>query len=215
MEPKFQSSFIPKQSLKSQASGAPAQERHRRRNTAAGLGTMLTFVFFIIMLGATGGLFLYNKILEDAVDQKIQSLERVREAFQPAFIKELVRLDRRMQAGKVILERHVATSNLFALLEQSTLRSVQLLGYEYAYDDEDQSSSITLRGQTASLPLLASQAQQLGINVFLANPVVSQLDADKETGLVEFTADAGVDDTLISFTETYSASTQNAANNSQ
>ena len=215
MEPKFKSSFIPKQPMgQSTGTATKVPKRAHTGPSFGGIGTMFCFILFVLALGTSGGLFLYTSYLDDAVNQKIDMLERAREAFQPALIKTLVRLDQRIIAAEDILEHHTAPSNLFALLENTVLPSVQLTFYTYE-QRADGSVAVAMRGVTNSLPLLALQADVFGNNTFFIDPVISELtvqsggDAAGNDSVV-FEVSAGVDPRLASFTETFAAGTNDA-----
>src|SRR5690606_3250741 len=120
MEPQFKTSFIPKQSL-----AKSATPKRRGAGMPKGAGLIVSLVIFLAAAGSAGSLYLYKQYLLDSIDRKSEELRRARNAFQPSLIRDLARLDSRLIAAQDIMERHIAPSVIFELLEQTTLRSVQ------------------------------------------------------------------------------------------
>lgn len=203
MEPKFKSSFIPKSGIGAAGQKTPVNpvgvSRSGGDSSLRGFGAMLALILFVLSVAASGAIFLYTKTLETSIDKKTEMLQRAREAFQPALIKELVRLDARMRSADEILSAHVAPSTLFTLLEQTTLRNVQMTRYSYELDQSNV-PQIEFEGVTDSLASVSLQADVYKGNQFIQNPAMSRLNVNGEDDIV-FTGTASLDDRLLSFQE--------------
>lgn len=195
MEPKFQTSFIPKQSL---APSPAAQRRSASNSRAFGLGTVIAIVIFIGAVSASVLLFLYEQYLTRSIQSNQASLERAREAFEPALIKELGRLDDRINAANIILNQHIAPSALFTLLESITLQNVQFTSFSYTGEGTNGMVAISLSGKAKSFQTVALQSDLLGSNSYLKNTVVSELALDA-SGDVTFQVNANVDPRFLSY----------------
>ncbi len=191
MEPKFKTSFIPKQSLESSV----APQRAPRKRVGLGLGSFISLIVFLAAVGLSAGLFLYERYLTESIATKKDTLERARDAFQPALIRELTRLDTRIQAAKEILELHVAPSAIFGILEQVTLESVRYDSFDYSNDNGF--PTISMAGVATDFEAVALQSDAYGENNFLIEPVVSDLDSDE--GTITFAFKASVEPQTVSF----------------
>lgn len=191
VEPKFKTSFIPKQSLESSV----APQKSQRRGVGLGIGSFISLIVFLAAVGLSAGLFLYERYLTESIVTKKDTLERARDAFQPALIRELTRLDTRIQAAKEILEKHVAPSAIFGILEQVTLESVRYDSFDYSSNDGF--PTVSMAGVATDFEAVALQSDAYGENNFLIEPVVSDLDS--EDGSITFAFKAGVEAQTVSF----------------
>lgn len=79
MEPKFNTSFIPKKSMQS-PSGGTAVKTYVARRTTRGPFFYMAFLLFFISLLASVGLFAYTKLVASNIDDKIAQIEKVQAA---------------------------------------------------------------------------------------------------------------------------------------
>jgi hypothetical protein len=119
--------------------------------------------------------FLYAQFLSTSITNKTTQLKRAQEAFEPALVQELTRLDTRMNAAHAILLTHVAPSALFNLLEQATLQNVTFKSF--SFDAADVSGMVfTMKGLARSVNSVALQADIFGKNSAVENPVFSNIN---------------------------------------
>ena len=192
MEPKFRTSFIPKKTLATAAS-----QSSRPHGSVAGI---FSLVALIVMLGAIAlsvGLFLYEQLLESNIGRKTETLQRAEAAFEPDLIRELVRLDTRLDAAKKILNQHIAPSAIFSVLEESTLQSVQFESFNLTRISQDK-ISVTMKGVADNFNGIALQADLLGKSRVIKEPIFSGLNINA-AGRAVFTVTAFIDPSLISF----------------
>ncbi len=210
MEPKFQTSFIPKQSL----SAAPVANvrRSNRTSRAFGIGTVISIVIFIVAVSASAIVFLYQQYLSASIKSNQESLSRAREAFEPALIVQLTRLDSRINAAEELLAKHIAPSSLFALIQSITLQNVQFTQYIYTAPTETSLVHIELFGKAKSFKTLALQSDLVGTNSNLKNPVISEV-ALSGNGDVNFKFSADVDARMINYVEQLQSSGVNETPN--
>lgn len=191
MEPKFQTSFIPKKTLT-----AAANPQTRR----GGSLNIVVLISLIIALGAivlSVGAFLYKQLIISGIDRKEATLERARAAFEPALIEELVRLDARLISAKEILNQHVAPSALFAVLETLTLQSVQFQSFNFSRSGKDM-ISFSMKGVARDFRAIALQADRFGTNNLIRQPIFSDLNLD-QAGNAVFSFSALIDPALVSY----------------
>lgn len=193
MEPKFQTSFIPKK---------PVTTAPRRQKISSGLFSLIALILFLAALSLSVGVFLYQQYLVQSIERKSASLERAKAAFEPALIKEMSRLDLRMDSAQEILDKHTALSAFFELLEDTTLKSVQFEDFSYLVGVEGE-IRISMVGRALSFAAVALQSDSFGDSIFIREPIFSGLNLD-EKGNVVFVFNAVLDASLISYTDSAS-----------
>lgn len=196
MEPKFKTSFIPKQSLGTQKEQKPA----KRQGGPRGIAMVVGLVILILTAGAAGIVFFYKDFLSGSIDEKIASLERARDAFQPRLIAEFEELDQRIRSAEVLLAEHLAPSMLFSLLESVTLKSVQYTDLSYEFLNQNV-VEIVLTGTALNFDSVALQSDVLGNNRFIRQPVISDLAVSGEDR-VAFKVTAQVDPRFLLYEAT-------------
>lgn len=196
MEAKFKTSFIPKQSLQQ----PPEEARFTPKKTGApiGLATMITFLLLVASLGASGILYFYQQHLASAIQKKQATIRDQSQAFDPALVREYTRTASRIDAARVILDRHNAMTFAFTLLEQITLKKVQYDSMTLVYNGDGSSLDLNLSGVARNYKVLALQSDVYGSNQFVREPTVSGLKS-QENGNVSFTMTARLDPRLISY----------------
>lgn len=199
MEPKFNTSFIPKRSL------AKTTKEHRRRGGGSiSIVPFITLILFLGALGLTMGVFLYDQFLIQNLNQKKEALVDAREALDSPLIDEMERLDSRIKSAKLILNNHVILTGLFDLLEQQTLTNVRFTDFSYEIF-EGATIDLTMRGTARSFNAIAVQSEIFDRDRLIQNPIFSGLNVD-ESGNVIFNFTASIDPRLLSYTLTFEAS---------
>ena len=191
MQERVTTSFIPKESLTSERKRTP-----NRGNPFAIVNIITGFVLLVAVL-TSGGLFLFENYTVGAIEAKRASLDRQRAAFEPATIKALARLDRRLDAGGRLLQSHVALSNIFQELEARSVQTLRFSDFSYAPGNLG-NMVIIMNGEAQSFNAVAVQADALGASPLFKDPIFSNLNIDKE-GKVIFTFTANVDPVRISY----------------
>ena len=174
-------SFIPKQS----PSVPPAYQT--RSVSIVMLGGV---VIFILTLALSVGVFLYKGLVANGIESKKASLERARAAFDPALIKELERLDKRLNISRTLLTNHLALSALFDTLEAATSKNVRYNSFDWNSNGVEQ--TLLMRGEAKSYASIAFQSDLFARTDVVKNPVFSNLTLDQR-GNVVFTLAASVD----------------------
>ncbi|HEV8666221.1 MAG TPA: hypothetical protein VN665_00020 [Candidatus Paceibacterota bacterium] len=192
MDPQVQASFIPKKSLDI---GATPRGGH-----FGGLIFLISLLIFIASLVAAGAAFAYTKYLTNAIASKSKSLILAEGAYDPGSIQDLVRLDSRLTQAKVLLDKHVAVSGIFAFLSTQTLSNVSFSSFTYALND-DGSANVTMNGTADSFATVALQSDQFGGNKLLKNVIFTNITADA-AGHISFGVSATVDPSVLSYAAT-------------
>jgi hypothetical protein len=183
MESGIKSSFIPKDATMVQA------PRVINRTGFADLLILISIVFLVASLALAAGVFLYLQFLQNSSTSKLQQLERARQAFEPALIQELTRLDDRMHSAAQVLGDHTGPTQFFKLLEQLTLQTVAFNNLAFEGGDA-QKMTISMEGVAQSVNSIALQADYLSKSGMITSPIFSNID--RRIDGVHFNLTAGI-----------------------
>lgn len=173
MEPRFKTSFIPKKSFEQPA---PIQARGGgSKGGTLGLLGVAGIVIFAIAGISAGGVYFYRFTLESSIEDKAKQLEEAREAFNPALIQLMNRLDTRLKTANQLLDNHVAVSAIFPLIEANTYRDVQFNDLTLVRDNTG-NVAIAMTGEARDFDVVALQSDLFGANRDIVNPVFEDLD---------------------------------------
>ncbi|MEK7148033.1 MAG: hypothetical protein AAB758_01925 [Patescibacteria group bacterium] len=191
MEPKFQSSFIPKGPI-SDISSAPMGKRAQRRDFLSSIAS----VFFVLAILVAGGVFLYKLYLNYRIEQAGIALENARATLSPETVDELIRVNKRVVSAKELLNQHKVLSPVFDFLEASTPQSVRYTDFNYA--STDKGVTLILKGQARSYSALAQAAEVFNKTSSFKDPSFSDLTLD-EKGNVIFSVTSLVVGDILSY----------------
>jgi len=193
MEPKFQSSFIPKGSIvSSNADASPG-----RKNKEKSLLAFLSLVIFIISVILAAGVFGYKLYLKYSIDRMGADLNKARATLQSETIRELTRLDNRIVSTKDLISKHRILTPLFEFLETSTSRGVRFRDFRYSMTGQD--IELQMRGEARGYAALALQADIFSKSEYFKNSIFSDLNLN-ERGEVLFSFKTTIDPSLVSYT---------------
>lgn len=194
MEPKFQSSFIPKGPLAT-AGVASSTSRTARRSI---LGVLAGIVFTIaIVLGLA--VFGYEFYLNRNIGRMASNLAVARESLEPEVIERISNLDQRIISTKNLLDKHITLSPLFDYLGNSTLRTVRFS--QFAFQTTEKGLEVAMRGQARGYSAVALQSEIFNKSPYFKSPIFADLDLD-EQGNVTFSFRANIDPSIISYRPT-------------
>jgi len=191
MDPKFQSSFIPKGPLVS--SNAMFKAQPAKRGSLLGLLSMWIFVLSIVAALLAFG---YGFYLNSSIKKMGGDLEAARANLEPETIKEMARLDARIVGTEKLLANHAVLSPFFDFLENNTLKTVRFT--QFSFKETSDGLVVSMHGQARGYAALALQADIFNKSKDLKSNNFSNLDLD-ERGNVIFVVDAVISPTLVSY----------------
>lgn len=192
MEPKFQSSFIPKGPITS----AIPNSSVRQRSQDKGLFYFLSLIIFSVSVILALGVFGYKFYLKYSIAQMGADLENARSTLQPEVIGELTRLDNRIISSRELITKHLILSPLFKFLELSTPKTVRFTDFNFL--KTPQGLELSISGEARGYAVLALQAEILDKSQYFKNSIFSNLGLN-EKGDVNFTLKTVIDPTLASY----------------
>lgn len=178
--PTTQPTFIPHEAVTASSS----------RRGGGGLAELMLLVSIILLIvsGAlAGGVFLYTQYLTTSNTSKLAQLNSAQAALDPKLIQQLTRLDSRMNAAQSLLSSHLAPTQLFAMLDQSTVQDVAFTSFGYNAGNTQQ-ITLTMTGVAGSVNAIALQAQVFSQSGVITDPIFSNIDAENDGVHFNFTA---------------------------
>lgn len=159
---------------------------------------LISIVLFIASAALAAGTFLYEQYLTTSAASKIDQLTRAEAAFEPSLIHELTRLDDRMRSAGDILERHIAPTAFFSMLEQSTIATVAFRTLNFNAK-EPLNMKIEMDGVASSVNAIALQADVFAKGGVVTSPIFS--DIDRQPDGIHFSLSALVNPETINFAQ--------------
>jgi hypothetical protein len=162
--------FIPKTSV--------LRRENTKQTKTIGLFFLVSLLVFMATGAVSGGIFLYQKHLQQEIDKKAFILSEMEENLELELITTLTKLNQKINSAKTILNNHINILPIFELLEKSTLKNVEYSSFNYSFKKDI--VELRLIGSAASYETLALQSDVFGELEHLNNPVISNIALNKE-----------------------------------
>lgn len=162
MQPQFQSSFIPKSPVVNTPNVVNKTPVISKQNSTNLFSVIANTVFFITII-VLGGAFLYKFILARQILKTGNEINSAREAFELDKIKNLIDEDSRIKSVSGLVNKHQATSQIIALLQELTLKKLRFTSFDYKSD----TNTITLDTEAQTYNALAKQSDILSSNNYI------------------------------------------------
>jgi hypothetical protein len=192
MDTEFKTTFIPKKNLKK----APASVASPRRKMSRSLLGIIATLLFVSAVISAVGVLVYKSIVTSSVNSKIEVINRAEKAFEPAVILELRKLDIRLAAAKELLDNHIALSDFFASLEESTLPDVAFGDFSLTFREDI--PTVRMSGEARGYLAIAQQSDIFEANQYIENPLFADFSLT-ETGEVSFNLEFTINEALLAF----------------
>jgi hypothetical protein len=190
MEPKFQTSFIPKKVLTGGSGGVlPVIPSTNIFSTIAS-------TLFVVTLVVSAGVYGYTIFLKQQIAQADRDLVASRAAFEPETLHNLITVSSRIMSAQTLLNQHVVISALFNLLEATTVKKVKFSNFSYQL--KNNVPSISMEIDSEGYNALAYQSQIFSQNPYIKNPSFSNFELG-DNGTVKAKFQATLDPSLISY----------------
>ena len=194
MSSEFKTTFIPKRRL-AQSEVKKAQISSRGNSFVS----LIAILLFITALISSVGVYIYRARVEALVREKSESIRRAEKAFEPNVILELKKLDIRLKSGSELLDNHVALSDFFQSLGESTLPQVAFNDFSF---DGTKGTEVQMTGEATGYLPIAQQSDLFEKNQYIQNPIFSDFALNKETGNVNFSLVFTLNPDLIKYGRT-------------
>jgi len=183
----MQTSFIPKKSH---------EQRKVKKRNSGGLLMGISGIIFIFSILSSGTIFLYNRYLMSEIENMSGVLEREKGSLEKEIIIELSKIDKRIEASKKILDKHMTLAPLFELLEQNTLKAVRFK--QLFLNPVDGKWVLTMSGTASSYATIALQSDIFGENSNMSELIFCNLGVGTDGGVI-FDISVNIDSRLLSY----------------
>jgi len=201
MEPKFQTSFIPKKPI-ANAGSAIIQ---KPKTGFASLYMTIAVVLFVASLGSIGGAFAYQQFLEAHLAASQKTLTQREQQFNIDLIQQLREINVKIDNSQKLLASHVATSRVFDIIPKFTSAHVRFLNMDLTTAASGKPAQISLQGYGTGLQAVAFQSdvfsslEQYGLRNIVKNPIMSDPSIDQSTGKASFGFTATISSDALSY----------------
>jgi hypothetical protein len=175
MESPIHSSFIPTQEAR------PTADAVDYGKSAADIFVLLGLISVVIAGAVSAGVFLYKQFAVTSLQNEQAQLKVGEKQFSADAINQLMRLDERLRLAESILGMHTAPSVLFAILQETTLQSVQFTSLEYAQGTPNE-IKVTMKGRAKTVNAIALQANMFSRHAAIRDPIF-QIDEFTKDGV--------------------------------
>lgn len=175
----------------------PRQPQEPRRARAAGHNLFLVVALFIVGFVALAavGTFAYDRYLTHTLEAKAEELAAAQRAVNQEQVEEFIRLRDRLEHGQILLENHLAVTQLLDVLETQTLQTVRYGSLELAVA-EDHTAQLEIEGTARTFNALAAQSNALAAEKGIRRAIFSGIVVN-ENGSVNFRLTADLDSRLL------------------
>lgn len=146
---KSQSSFIPGNRG---SYGLSSQRKKKVLDTALITGITLFLIALLVWIGV----LIYQQYLENEVDIKDQTLTREIQNLDRNVVDQLVEANRQFSSAVGLLNRHIAPSIIFEILEDITVQGLRYTSFSYEGSPTD-NALITLKGEAHNFSTVITQ----------------------------------------------------------
>lgn len=155
-------------------------------------------IIFVVVVGFVAGVYIYEHFLNQDIERLNSDLISARDSFELSTITDLKKTASLTAVARGLLDRHVAVSNLFSLLQESTYINTSFSSLTVTTEDS-QAITISLTGKSGSYNTTILQTERLLKEApFLIDPKFTNFALD-EAGSVGYTLTTSVDPKVIDY----------------
>jgi hypothetical protein len=191
MEVKMQTSFIPKK---------PVAGNTHSGGGGVSLFLLLAIIIFIVTIATSFGVWIFQKSLVSKIEKLSESLESSRSSYEEKTIIDLIRLNDRIEQSKSLLNKHIAISPLFTVLETKVVKNIRLKNMKFSADNTGK-MKLDISGIASSYDALSKQSDIFGDRVlreYISEPVISDFSPNVD-GSISFNFKSSVMPKLVTY----------------
>lgn len=186
--PTIPTSFVPP---------SPSAARRRYRFDFGSAFAVLAYGLFLIMLALSVGVFLYGGILTGQKESKDAELETALDDMKTEQAEKFVRLESRLSGGQQLLDKHVAFTGFFRVVETLLPATVRFSSLRLAMADTN-GAVLEASGVAKTFNALAVASANLAGDRRIRDAIFSSISVNKDN-TVSFSLTATLDPELIVF----------------
>lgn len=193
MEPKFQTSFIPKSPMTSPGTSGFVEER-----PFSIIGTLST-VLFIVTLIASAGVYGYSSYIQSQIQVSQNKLAEARTVFESPDNQKIILISDQLKSIRVLLSNHTVVSPLFEFLEKETLPTVRLTSFTFARGAKGD-VQVNIEGDAQSYASLAQQFKIFSDLPYLSSISFTDINLT-ETGTINMKMKAMINSDVLLYSK--------------
>ncbi len=198
MDTKFQTSFIPKKPIL-------MDQKVTKHSGGGSVFMFISVILFLASVAGAGFTFVWKDILLKQQENYKVELKKAEARFDVELISKLKKVNTKLDLGSKLLKKHLAISEIFAILNSLTTEGIRFTSFEFtAPESEKDLLKISLKGVGNSFSAIAwqsdvfGQSTKFGKNKVVKNPILTDLVLD-DKGNVAFTFTASLDPSDVSY----------------
>lgn len=204
MEPKFQTSFIPKKQVATiggTIGGVSTQPRQKTSLSSAYMA--LAVILFIVSLLGVAGSFAWKYYSAQQNKNYNEQLAMREKQYKIEEIEKLKTTSVQISTADTLLKNHIAFSKIFDQIGKMAISEVRFMNMDLKVNDSGK-ISVNVKGLGKNLPAVAFQSDVLGdlakygVSTIFTNPVI-QSPGLESTGAIGFGFTADVDRSALLF----------------
>jgi hypothetical protein len=218
MEPKFQTSFIPKKQAFPTIGSVGGASMQRPKIHVTSLFMTLAVIVFIASAGALVGAYFWKSYNISAGLKYKADLATMEQQFDMNTIENLKQVNVQIDSAKSLLKNHIAMSRIFAILQKMTIEKVRFLSMDFKGSEANSNNmSISMNGYGTNLAAVAYQSDvlgklsEIGLSKIVKNPIMSDPTLDGN-GSVSFGFSADIDSSSMSYEQSVTGETNTGTN---
>ncbi len=201
LDRQVKTSFIPSKPIQNVKAGGSLN--HSKKGNFLSVVTFIIFIATLIVAGAT---FAYKLSLSQVISKQNTNLIKIQESFNPTLINEALRLNNRIESVGYLLEKHTSPSQIFMLLEEFTLETVQFKSLSYNTEQDGQ-IRINIGGLADSFRSVVLQSDSYGNTGYLRDVLFTNLQPNEQNN-ISFTLDGIIGSELVLYSNSLVPSSQ-------
>jgi hypothetical protein len=206
MEPKFQTSFIPRKPVAGASTAVPVLRQPDRSGTS--IFMMIAVALFVVSLVGIGGAYIWKAHLFSVQGKYKEILAKKEQQFNIDRIEQLKQFNVQIDTAKQLLKNHLAVSQIFGIISQFTIENVRFLSLDLTSPVGGVGDfKVAMSGSGANLSAVAFQSdvlgalEQYGLRRVVKNPIISDPGLD-QGGVVSFGFSATIDPASLLYEKT-------------
>ncbi len=190
MEQNFQTSFIPKK---------PMMRENVTYSRPIGFFTVIALFILLTVVLVSGAFYFYKGVVTKNLASMSNDLALAKNRFEPEKISELKLLDRRLEAGREVLSKHIMITPIFQALQAITMKTIRYTDFSYTFSgDLGTRVKVKMSGVALGYSYLALQSDLYAQSKNFFNPIFSNLTLN-EKGNVVFDLEFDVDPSFVDY----------------
>lgn len=190
MDPKFQTSFIPKGPVVSDSKNIEPPIH------SVNIFSSVATTIFVLTILLVGGIFGYKIMLNNQIKNADNEIIKAKQSFEIDSVKNIIDVSSKISSTQGLLNRHIAVSELFNLLQNIIFKKVSLSNFKY--ENTENGIVINMNIEAQGYNALAGQFDEISKNNLITNPKLSDFEL-QDNGNIKAKFTAMINPDMVSY----------------